>query len=109
MSLSKHLGDDIGVYAAVADGIASPRLPDNLGPNVSIPDPAPPRVAPQPDEPARADFVKIRNRILSILGVIVFVDIGAGLPFWVTVVPQAALRYALYKKWRDYRDDSAAS
>ena len=105
----KHLGDDIGVYAVVADGIASPRLPDNLGPKVSIPDPVPPPVATQPDEPARADFVRSRNRILIILGVIVVVDIGAGLPFWVTVVPQAALLYALYKKWRAYRDDKAAA
>ena len=106
----KHLGDETGVYAVVADGIASPRLPDNLGPKVSIPDPVPPpREALEPDAPARASFIKSRNRILIALGVIVVVDIAAGLPFWVTVIPEAALLYALYKKWRAYRDMTAAA
>ncbi|WP_415921485.1 adenylate/guanylate cyclase domain-containing protein [Tateyamaria sp. SN6-1] len=100
----KHLGDAVGVYAVEADGITAPRILDNLGPKVSerAPEPEPPAAEP----PGRADFIKTRNRLLIALGAIVFVDIAAGLPFFVTVIPEVALLFILYRKWRAYRDQT---
>ncbi|MEX0371494.1 MAG: adenylate/guanylate cyclase domain-containing protein [Tateyamaria sp.] len=108
----KHLANEVGIYAVVAEGLSAPRLLDNLGPKVDIadppeasadrPEPSPPE-PPVEDTPLRAKFVKDRNRILIALGVIIVVDITAGLPFLATAVPEAALLYILYSKWRTYR------
>ncbi|MBY5933849.1 adenylate/guanylate cyclase domain-containing protein [Tateyamaria omphalii] len=106
----KHLADEIGVYAVIAEGVTAPHLLDNLGPKVgsadsfSIPDEdafaSVPAVA---DTPVRAKFKKDRNRILGALGAVVIVDITAGLPFLVTAIPEVALLYLLYTKWKAYK------
>lgn len=105
----KHLGDDIGVYAVEAEGIVGPRTLDNLGPKLGAARAAPFENAPSTDTavaipPNRAKFIKTRNRLLLALGAIIIVDISAGLPFFATIIPEAALLYILYKKWREYRD-----
>ncbi|APX10435.1 adenylate/guanylate cyclase domain-containing protein [Tateyamaria omphalii] len=107
----KHLADEIGVYAVIAEGVTAPRLLDNLGPKVtpggalppSEEEAAPPASAVE-DSPVRTKFKKDRNRILGALGFVVVVDITAGLPFLATAIPQIALLYLLYGKWKAYKE-----
>ncbi|WP_299726366.1 adenylate/guanylate cyclase domain-containing protein [uncultured Tateyamaria sp.] len=103
----KHLAEEIGVYAVVADGVSAPRLLDNLGPKVahSPPPPDPALAQPVPDEPQedtplRKQFKKDRNRILGGVGVILFFEIALDLPFLITFLPTMGLLYLLYRKWR---------
>ncbi|WP_299283771.1 adenylate/guanylate cyclase domain-containing protein [uncultured Tateyamaria sp.] len=99
----KHLRDEIGLYAVVADGVNAPRLPDNLGPKVGplteMPEPA----QPTPTTEMRAKFVKDRMRIGGAILALAVVDIAAGLPFFVTTIPTLILIYILYKRWRALR------
>lgn len=106
----RHLADEIGIYAVVADGVTEPRLLDNLGPKVeeTTAFPAPPEATePETDTEAYQRFKKDRNRILLALGAFVIVDIAANPPFLVTAIPEIALLYILYTKWRAYRDNLA--
>ncbi|WP_299043741.1 adenylate/guanylate cyclase domain-containing protein [uncultured Tateyamaria sp.] len=102
----KHLAEEVGVYAVVAEGITPPRLLDNLGPKVG------PISAQLPDDDAgdsaHARFKTDRNRILGAFGAILIVDVAAGLPFYITVLPEVGLLYVLYRKWRAYRSERAA-
>lgn len=103
----KHLAEEVGVYAVVAEGITAPRHLDNLGPKVER---TKAFVPPSDETPAGTSteahkkFKKDRNRILGALGAIIVVDITASLPFLVTAIPEGALLYILYSKWRAHRN-----
>ena len=114
----RHLGDEVGLYAIVADGLTAPRLLDNLGPKVDIPplpepDPTPeppalpvdgPAEAPEEISDMRAKFIKDRWRIGGgIVGLAVF-DVVAGTPGIVTTVPTVILIVVLFRKWRKLRE-----
>ncbi|WP_299648688.1 adenylate/guanylate cyclase domain-containing protein [uncultured Tateyamaria sp.] len=104
----KHLVEEVGVYAVVAEGVSAPRHLDNLGPKVSRADPPPviPEetvTPPETDDPTRAKFKTDRNRILGAIGAITLVEIAVDLPFFVTVLPTGALAYVLFVKWRAFK------
>lgn len=103
----RHLADEVGVYAVVADGVTAPRLLDNLGPKVTrlAPPPAAEALPAAKEDEAYARFKKDRNRILGAFGALLIVDVSAGLPFYVTVVPEVALLVVLFRKWRAYRSE----
>ncbi|WP_189370894.1 adenylate/guanylate cyclase domain-containing protein [Tateyamaria omphalii] len=106
----RHLAEEVAVYAVVADGVTAPRHLDNLGPKVM----GAKAFAPASDDAAQDDetgthtkFKKDRNRILGAIGGLVILDFATGLPFLVTAIPEAALLYILYNKWRTYRNSQA--
>ncbi|WP_299546569.1 adenylate/guanylate cyclase domain-containing protein [uncultured Tateyamaria sp.] len=108
----KHLAEEVGVYAVVAEGVTAPRHLDNLGPKVARAEEVPPALEEterDADTPARKKFKKDRNRILGAVGALVIIDVAASLPFLVTAVPQVALLYVLYTKWRSYRNGDTAT
>ncbi|WP_299201306.1 adenylate/guanylate cyclase domain-containing protein [uncultured Tateyamaria sp.] len=112
----KHLAEEVGVYAVVADGVTAPRHLDNLGPKIDRATafaPAADDTSSDTETPAHRKFKKDRNRILGALGAIIVVDIYASLPFLVTAIPEGALVYILYTKWRAHKTlpttDTAAS
>ncbi|MFL4468614.1 adenylate/guanylate cyclase domain-containing protein [Tateyamaria armeniaca] len=108
----KHLADEVGLYAVVAQGLNVPRLLDNLGPKVepSRPEPSPP-IDPEPlpvpaspeVEAARAQFKKDRWRLGGGIVGLAALDIAAGLPPAVTLIPTAVLIVILYRKWSKLR------
>ncbi|MEL6451422.1 MAG: adenylate/guanylate cyclase domain-containing protein [Pseudomonadota bacterium] len=108
----KHLGDEVGLYAVVTDGVAAPRPLDNLGPKVDIapdvPTPQPPDMPPEVVE-MRAKFVKDRWRIGGVIVGMAVIDIAAGLPALVTGIPTIALVYVLYRKWSKLRAAEASA
>ncbi|WP_415404221.1 hypothetical protein [Tateyamaria sp. SN3-11] len=110
----KHLGDEVGLYAVVADGLTAPRLLDNLGPKVdvapaplepeAVPDPDPvPAEAPEEMSDMRAKFIKDRWRIGGGIVGLAVLDVVASTPAVVTTVPTVILIVVLYRKWRKLR------
>lgn len=108
----KHLAEEVGVYAVVADGVTAPQHLDNLGPKIDRTGTFVPVSGETPSgraNVAHKKFKKDRNRILGAFGAIIVLDIVASLPFLVTAVPQGALLYVLYSKWRAYRNGEAGA
>ncbi|MEM6374361.1 MAG: adenylate/guanylate cyclase domain-containing protein [Pseudomonadota bacterium] len=109
----KHLHDEVPVFAVLTKGLTAPRLLDNLGPKVTRSTdtaPAEPALAPVPTvvEEARARFKKDRWRLGGVIVGLAVLDIAAGLPPGVTIIPTLALIVILYRRWSKLRAIEAA-